>query len=194
MSTIRTGLLRIAQSNPGLRRHVARVLNHLGSRNGGGGGSNDGRKYAARQGIPFGESDKLFVGSRQSVAQFFEYMKQLREISDNLQAVVNASEAGRKSRSSAVTVQSYDWDGTNLNGVVLGTTNSYQTHLTLRGKWGVHCTCKDHELRRQRNRLEAGPCKHAYALGHRFWEAISEELEDIENALYELESACKLIK
>lgn len=97
-----------------------------------------------------------------------------------MERLIAKGEARRLGRTNDIGVGQVRFDGKQINAKMKGTTDDYDTRITLAPKPGHHCTCPDWA----RNGVRVGPCKHVLKLGQHWRdEKVIPGLEEISNAL-----------
>jgi hypothetical protein len=104
----------------------------------------------------------------------------LTEQASLVERLIAAGEARRLGRTGAIRVQSTTFDGSKIVAKISGTSDNYETRISLRPRPGHHCTCPDWD----RNGKRVGPCKHVLRLGE-YWrdEKVIPGLKEITDSL-----------
>lgn len=172
-------LLKVAKEKPQHRKKILTLIK---------------KKEAARTSIPYGQASQMFDEIRGDTKAFLNYMSNLRQIADDLAALVQIAEKGRMDRSEKVTASNVEFDGNVINGQCKSqgeNKTTYYPRITLQPSRGFNCQCKDRE---ERGKV-VGPCKHVLALGRKFWnDSLQKELDQIDEAMTNLMDELKLFR
>lgn len=125
-------------------------------------------------------SDQMVQTVRNALATATTRVNDLIEQAELMERLIAKGEARRLGRTSDIGVGQVRFDGKQINAKMHGTTDNYDTRITLRPRPGHHCTCPDWA----RNGVRVGPCKHVLKLGHHWRdEKVIPGLEEIANSL-----------
>ena len=92
-----------------------------------------------------------------------------------LNRLISRGEERRLGRTGDIRLQQMWFNGNQVWAKVLGTSDRYDTSITLRPHPGHQCSCPDW----QQNGKRLGPCKHVLKLGETWLDAVIRKLESM---------------